>query len=211
VYRNVNYAILGELISQVSGSPYEQFVHDEILAPLGATSLAYAYDPLALETAATGYVPRWSPMRLALRLLVPDVARRIYRHAAGGLVSLEPYALDTAAIGGLIGAVRDFTPLLREMLDPTDGVLSAASKREMLTLQARGRAGIESRVGVGIGWKLGRVDGVEFWNHEGGGAGFCSETRLYPDAGLGIVILMNLSQSPGLSEVAHRICEMLRS
>jgi hypothetical protein len=94
------------------------------------------------------------------------------RHAV-----LEPYALDTAAIRGLIGPVRDFTPLLREMLDPNDGVLSAASKREMLRLQARGRAGIESSVGVG----------------------------------LGLVILMNLSQSPGLSEVAHRICEMLRS
>jgi len=115
-----------------------------------------------------------------------------------------------SVIGGLVGAAEDFLPLLREMLSEDDGVLQAASKREMLSLHSRGAAGIESRVGVGLGWKCGRVTDVEFWNHEGGGPGFCSELRLYPEADLGVVILLNHSQSAGLSRVCHRISERLR-
>jgi CubicO group peptidase (beta-lactamase class C family) len=100
--------------------------------------------------------------------------------------------------------------LLREMLSDDDGLLRASSKREMLTLQASGAAGIMSRDGVGLAWKLGTAGGVRFWNHEGGGPGFCSETRIYPSAGLGVVVLMNLSQSKRLSTVCHQLCETIR-
>ncbi|MCP5066355.1 MAG: beta-lactamase family protein [bacterium] len=209
-YRNVNYSILGELISRVGARPYEQFVQAEVLGPLAAEP-TFSYTKDNLERAATGYSPRFSPMRLALRLLLPRHSRPVFSRASGSLVAIQPFALDTAAIGGLIGTPADFIPLLREMLNPNDGVLTAASKREMLTTQANGAAGITSRIGVGIGWKLGRVHDVEFWNHEGGGPGFCSETRLYPADGLGMVILMNLSQSTRLSRIAHKICETLRT
>jgi D-alanyl-D-alanine carboxypeptidase len=208
-YRNVNYAILGELVSRTAGCAYDAFVRDAVLAPLGA-DLRFEYDVATLARAATGYLPRFSPVRLALRLLVPGVASRLYAGAAGRLVALRPYALDTAAIGGLLGDASAFAPLLREMLDPGDGVLTRASKREMLTMHAAGAAGVVSRVGVGLGWKLGRVGATEFWNHEGGGAGFCSETRLYPSARLGVVVLMNRSQSSRLSRLAHEMCEDVR-
>lgn len=208
-YRNVNYAILGEVIARVAGSPFEELVAREVFEPLGV-DLAFRYPSRGLEHAATGYLPRLSPMRLALRFLLPEVSKRLYGKPARGLVALAPYSLDTAAIGGIVGAVGEYLPLLREMLDPGDGLLTAASKREMLTLHARGPAGIVSREGVGLGWKLGRAAGTEFWNHEGGGAGFCSETRLYPEDGVGIVLLMNLTQSAKLSRIAHEVCERLR-
>lgn len=204
-YANVNYAILGELVSRVSGASYEDFVRGSLLAPLGA-DLGFADE----RGAAVGHEHHLSPMLFALRFLVPDVARRIRATRAGSLVTLTPYSLDSAAIGGLVGTASAFVPLLREMLTPADGVLRASSKSEMLTLHARGAAGVVSRDGVGLGWKRGTVGARTFWNHEGGGAGFCSETRLYLDAGLGVVILLNRSQSSGLSRVCHRICELLR-
>ena len=209
-YRNVNYAILGELISRVSGVPYEESIRKEILEPLGSKA-TYAYDPATIELAATGYMRRFDPMRLAFRLMAPATARRLYRRPTGAFMPLEPYALDTAAIGGLIGDVHDFVPLVREMLDPVDGVLKVATKREMLTRHSRGALGVVSREGGGLGWKRGIVGDVEYWNHEGGGAGFCSETRVYPSAGLGMVLLTNLSQTAGLSRVAHEVCEALRA
>ncbi|MDP3218202.1 MAG: serine hydrolase domain-containing protein [Deltaproteobacteria bacterium] len=206
-YGNVNYAILGELVSRLAGLPYEAFVRRELLDPLGA-DLSFE-DPGAAQN-AVGYVSRFSPMLLALRFLLPDVAGRIRAGRIGGLVALAPYSLDTAAIGGLVGTASGFLPFVREMLSPEDGVLRADSKREMLTLHSRGAAGVVSRDGVGLGWKRGTADGATFWNHEGGGAGFCSETRLYPDAGLGMVILINLSQSASVSRLCHRIAEHLR-
>lgn len=200
-YTNVAFAVLGELISRVCGAPYERFVREALLEPLGAE-----LDFEARASDAVGYVPRLSPMRLALRLLLPDVHRWVYAGVAKGFVALRPFALDTAAVGGLVGPVEAYLPLLGEMLSEEDGLLRASSKREMLTLQARGAAGVVSREGVGLGWKR----GPDFWNHEGGGPGFCTETRIYPRDALGVVILMNRPQTRGLSRACHELCEIIR-
>ena len=208
-YRNVNYALLGELISECSGVPYAEFVTRSVIEPLDA-DIAFTYLPGMLERQATGFMPRWSPVRPAMRWLMPGAHEWLTDAPHGRLMSLSPFGLDTAAIGGLVGSAPGFLPLLAEMLSGDDGLLRADSKREMLTAHAAGAAGIMSRDGVGLGWKRGLVDGVEFWNHEGGGPGFCTETRLYPSAGLGIVVLMNLSQSKRLSRACHELCESIR-
>lgn len=208
-YRNVNYAILGEVITRVSGLAYTEFVQQDVLRPLKVEA-AFDYDEHGLENVAVGTIPRCSPMRWLLRFLTPNAAVRMERARAGSVVSLAEFSLDTAAIGGLIGRATDFLPLATEMLSTEDGLLSAESKREMLTLQARGQAGIASAEGVGIGWKFGRRDGVEFWNHEGGGAGFTSEMRIYPAEDVAVVLMMNATQTKRLSWLAHEICEGVR-
>lgn len=209
-YRNVSFAILGQLITVASGVPYSGFVEGEILAPLKSTA-AFEYSQETRELSAVGTIGRFSPMRWLFRLFYPKVAKRIERSRHGALISLEEFALDTAAIGGLIGSATDFLPLAAEFLSEESGVLSPESRREMTTLQARGRAGIASSVGTGLGWKSGLVDGVLFWNHEGGGNGFTSETRIYPESSLAVVILMNATATPRLSWLAHEMCERIRA
>lgn len=208
-YRNVNYAILGELITRLSGVPYVDFVEYELLSAL-QSGAKFEYTDDMRQHAAVGYMPRFSLMRWLLRFMMPDVSRRLERARVGSLVPLNEYALDTAAIGGLLGGAEDFLAMASELLTSGDGVLSANSKREMLTLQSEGAAGIASKVGVGLGWKCGRRHGVEFWNHEGGGAGYTSETRIYLEDSVGVVILMNATQTKGLSLLADEICEVLR-
>ena len=177
--------------------------------PWGSVA-AFDYTTDTRQRAATGYLPRFEPMRWLLRFLMPGVPVRLEAGRDGALVRLHEYSLDTAAIGGLIGAAVDFLPLTAEMLTQDGGVLTARSKREMLTVHAHGAAGIASTVGVGLGWKFGRAGSTPFWNHEGGGAGFTSETPSYPDAGLGMVLLMNNTQTHRLSLVAHEVCELIR-
>ena len=79
----------------------------------------------------------------------------------------------------------------------------------MQTMVAVGAPGIESRLGMGLGWKFGRVGDRTFLNHEGGGAGFTSELRLYPAEGLGIVLAMNAMRMPATMRLAHEICETI--
>ncbi len=208
-YRNVNYALLAEVISRVAGEPYERFVHSALLSRWESDA-TFEVESVSTSRLSTGYVRRFDPMRLAARLLLGARGGRVFLESVGGFVSMRDFDLDTAGIGGLLGAASDFVPLISEFLSADDGILRADSKREMLTIHARGQAGIFSKVGVGIGWKYGEVSGTRFWNHEGGGPGYCTELRIYPDDELGFVVLMNQSQSRRLSRLAHELCELLR-
>jgi D-alanyl-D-alanine carboxypeptidase len=205
-YRNVNYALLGEVVSRVSGLGYEDYVRREVLEPL-AMQADFAYSDAARRNAATGYVDRWDPMRLLLAVLSPDTARRLYRERVNGLVELNDYRLDSAAIGGLVGSTVEFSRFLRAQLSGGGGVLTPESTHLMQQRVAWGVAGIASRAGVGLGWKLGEVDGRRFLNHEGIGAGFTAELRIYPEAGIGISLAMNGMRLPRTVRAAHEICE----
>ena len=206
-YRNVNFAILGEIVSRVSGVPYRDYVRRRVLAPLGSTA---DFDVAPFEgRMATGYLRRWDPTRALIHLRLRTVLPRLYGGRLGGVIALNDYNLASPSIGGLVGPVGAFAPFLRAHLNEGAPLLSAASARAMRTLVARGKAGIMSREGVGLGWKLGRAGDHPFLNHEGNGAGFSSELRLYPDAGLGVVMLMNLSSITGTLKLAHEVCERI--
>lgn len=205
-YRNVNYAILGELVTRVSGLEYREYVARHVLAPLGIEA-AFEITAAMRARRAAGYLERWDPMRLALRLLFPDLPRRLYRERAGALVELGEYTLGSAAIGGLVGSMPELAKFLVAQLSGGGAILSEASTWRMQTLVAEGAAGIASRSGIGLGWKIGRTDAHAFLNHEGGGAGFTSELRIYPEAGIGIALAMNVMRQPRTMWAAHRICE----
>jgi CubicO group peptidase (beta-lactamase class C family) len=206
-YRNANYALLGELIARIAGVPYETLVRTALLEPWGAHA---AFESAEVDDLATGYVRRLDPMRLAAPFLLGRRGAAVFDGRVGRYVALRRFDLDTAAAGGLIGVAADFAPLVAEFLGDADGVLRATTRRAMLTRVATGAVGVVSRDGVGLGWKRGDVDGVRFWNHEGGGPGFCSELRIYPERRLGFVVLTNLSQSRRLSRAIHAVCEQLR-
>lgn len=205
-YRNVNYALLGDVITRVSGLEYRDYVTEQVLAPLGMRVGYHLTDGMR-ERSATGYIGRWDPMRLALAWIFPDVPSRLYGNRVDGLLELKEYELATPAIGGLLGPMPEFGKFLRWQLAGGGEVLSPESTRRMQTPVAEGAAGIESRVGMGLGWKLGRVGERRFLNHEGGGAGFTSELRLYPAEGIGVALAMNVMRMPRTIRVAHRICE----
>jgi CubicO group peptidase (beta-lactamase class C family) len=209
-YRNVNYALLGEVVTRVSDTPYRDFVHTNLLAPLG---MDVAFDLTAEQrpSAATGYMRRWDPMRVVLRLAVPKAARGIYRGRVRSQVELNEYGLASAAIGGLVGSVTEFGRFLQAQLSSGGGILGRRSTELMQTMLAEGQPGIESRDGVGLGWKFGTARSGRFLNHEGGGAGFTSELRLYPEKGIGIALAMNAMRMPNTMRIAHAMCEALLS
>jgi D-alanyl-D-alanine carboxypeptidase len=209
-YRNVNFALLGELVSRTSGVPYVEHVTEQILKPLGMP-VAFTTTAAMRGDVSTGYVGAWDPLRIVAPWLVPSMSGHLFGARFAGLVEVRSVDLDTAAAGGLVGPVVGFLPFVKAQLGDGRPLLRAETLREMQTLSARGAAGVVARVGTGLGWKIGQVGETRFLNHEGGGPGFASETRLYPAEGLGIVVCMNRWLLSGRSHlVAHRICELLR-
>jgi D-alanyl-D-alanine carboxypeptidase len=199
------------VVSRVSGLPYRDYIRRHVLEPLSSDA-DFDVGAFAAKSLATGYLRRWDPARAMLRFLMPSTASRIYRGSPKrGLVALNSYNLSSSSIGGLIGSVGSFATFLQSQLRGGAPLLSPESTQLMQRLRVTGQAGIESKVGVGLGWKIGRVGDTAFMNHEGSGAGFTSELRLYPRERLGMVMMMNLSSFSKTMRVAHHVCERIRA
>lgn len=56
-YSNYGYALLGRIVTNVSGRPYQQYIMEEIMRPLGMTSTSYDVIASPQERRAIGY--RW--------------------------------------------------------------------------------------------------------------------------------------------------------
>jgi len=44
-----------------------------------------------------------------------------------------------------------------------------------------------------LGWFNGRLHGMEYFCHAGGGGGYYAELRLYPGLGVGSIVMLNSS------------------
>jgi CubicO group peptidase (beta-lactamase class C family) len=190
-YSNVGYLVLGRVLEAAAGEPFRDLVERTVLGPAGMTATGYRYAPAA--PFATGYVraPRLGDP--FVRALLPSGVVGA-RH--GAQLSLRPFLVDGAAYGGLVGPVSDAARLVRLHLrdGELDGrrVLSPSSAAQMRQVRWPGK-----RFDHGLGWfrsHVGDADRPEFVEHFGAGAGFWNAMRLYPAAGLGMIVMANTTQ-----------------
>lgn len=186
-YSNLGYTIAALAVSRAVGRPLEEFVRDELLAPLGLSSTFFdSAVPPGIDR-AVGYS----------------------LDENGAWVGYPPQASDAfAGAGGIMSTVRDLatwvTWLGSALRPPRDGdvaVLSRASRRELQRMHipyepsvALGPAG-DMQLTVG-GYALGLVISADlhrgtFIHHSGGLPGFVLHMRWHPDSGHGIVVLTN--------------------
>ena len=71
-YSNYGFAILGRIVSRVSGLPYKQYVAANILEPLGMTSTTLEPNEVAPDRLAHGY--RWEDKQWKEEPQLPDGA-----------------------------------------------------------------------------------------------------------------------------------------
>jgi CubicO group peptidase (beta-lactamase class C family) len=185
VYSNLNYMLLGAIIEAASGDTYESYVTDHILQPLGMFHTAFVYTPGLAERASAGTLPivhYYTPLLPALL-----DASALIRQRQGKLFWLNRVYVDATPSTGLIGSAPDVARFMLAYLGhgALDGrrILQPESIR-LLTETAP----IDGR---GLGWVVGAMSGLQFLEHWGGGPGFATFMRLYPDRGLGIAVLAN--------------------
>lgn len=190
-YSNLGYLLLGEIISAVSRQPFESYVRQAILTPLDMDHTGFVHHPD--REPATGYVtmPRGLGPAVA-RLLPPGIVGSQYgRHRA-----LLPFYVEGASYGGLVGDAVDASRIASLHLG--DGtyagrrVISAAAARRMRQITTPGKP-----FDLGQGWfrsPAHRTGATNHAEHLGAGGGYFNVMRIYPDHGIGIVIMTNTTR-----------------
>ncbi len=115
-YSNYGFAILGRIVSRVSGKPYDEYVTENILRPLGMTSTTLHPSKVPPGRLAIGY--RWEDARWKEEPALP--------HGSFG------------AMGGMLTTVSDLGRYVGALLGafpprdgPETGPIARASLREM--------------------------------------------------------------------------------
>jgi CubicO group peptidase (beta-lactamase class C family) len=173
-YSNLGYQLLGEIVHRASGTPYPDYVQQEILTPLAMPDTAF--DPVggALAVrAATGYSGR----------------------SFSDELSIAPEMTICWAEGGLWSTVEDLARWISFQLrahadDPQDSpVLAAAALREMH--KPRYLSDEQWTEAWGITWYGVRKDNVTWVQHSGGLHGFTSNACFDREHKVGAIVLLN--------------------
>lgn len=192
-YSNLGYLVLGEVVSEVAGVRYEEYVREDILVPLEMNHTGFSYPELARREAATAYQPLWRPLTPLFKAAFP---RGIVGPRYGRYVTFNPFYVNGAAYGGLVGGVDE---AIRFVLLHLNGgqangtrLLSPESIAMMQRITPRG-----GKRDFGLGWFRSREVAQRrpaFVEHLGGGAGFWNVMRLYPEESLGVVMMGNTTR-----------------
>lgn len=188
-YSNLGFATLGRVVGIVSGQSYQHYITESILKPLQMNDARWEYSEVPKEKLALGY--RWEDEQWKEEPMLHDGSY--------------------GAMGGLICSVDDFSKYVAFHLaawpprnEEESPIIKRSSLREMHQLQVLGglfpdnrtRSGERCAALSGYGYGLGyRQDckGIVSIRHGGGLPGFGSEWRFYPEYGIGIVSLSNLT------------------
>lgn len=186
-YSNVGYALLGRIVTNVSGKPYDQYIMGEIMRPLGMNDTRYEVRDAPMARTAVGY--RWENEAWSPEPVLP--------HGVFG------------AMGGVQTSANDYVKWMTFLLDawpardgPETGPVKRASVRELsqglnfpMIVKRPGleegqscsyantyAMGMNASQDCDLGFALG---------HSGGYPGYGSNLLLLPDQGVGLFVFAN--------------------
>lgn len=186
-YSNLSSWLLGRVVEEASGRPYQDYVRAELLDRLGLPPAEIGFTIPAPGRHAKGYLPRWSFLALARPFLVDG---KFIGEAEGPWLHVKDNYLDGAAFGGLVTSARAVGRFLQDQLADRSALLGPEGRR---LLEERQRDAAGRPIEMTLGWHVADRDPPCLFK-EGGGAGFHAEMRLYPAARLGTVVIANSSR-----------------
>ena len=187
-YSNTGYALLGNIISQVSGIPYQDYITQNILEPLGMNETYWEFDDIPADKLVHGY--RWEDEEWKGEPMLHDGSY--------------------GSMGGLFTTIEDFSKYVSYHLDawparndPETGPVRRSTVREMqyatfprLSTDSEdyNNNPCSSLVGYGFGLRTTRFcNGIWQVGHGGALPGFGSNYVFYPDYGIGLMAFGNLT------------------
>ncbi len=206
-YSNLGFALLGKIITKVSGKRYQDYIRDNIWKPLGMKTSEWEYGNVAPERLAHGY--RWLNETWNEEELLHDTQDGSW-----------------GAMGSMISSIEEFANYIAFHLsawppnnEKDNGPIKRSSVREMhhpwryngfnsnYKYPGGRTCPIVSAYAYGLGWTK-DCEGRIVIAHSGGLPGFGSQWRIMPDYGIGVVAFANRTYA-GFSSVNLRVLDTI--
>ena len=206
-YSNTGYALLGQILTNVSGKSYDAYIQDSLLRPLGMTASTYDVRTIPAERRAVGY-SRIGEAWVEAPALGPGVF---------------------GAMGGLAVSANDYAKYVAWVLDawpPRDGaddpILKRSTRREIV--EGSNFPAVVSRTDKAdpAGCDRARVYGMAmisyadcvlgpYFTHSGGLPGYGSNVLFMPERGVGVFAFANVTYAPASDFVREAAIELVKS
>ncbi len=173
-YNNAGFGVAGAIIEKVTGRPYEEVLHDLVLAPLGlAHSYLYSGDVM-VHRFAVGHALNGDAPQVAAPWVLPR-----YVYPVGALVCRAEDLLQYARFHLGDGLTLD-----------GERLLTAESVAAMQTPQVT----VWDKESWGLTWSINDTYGARLVGHGGGTKGQVSRLTLVPQHDFALVIFTNADQ-----------------
>jgi D-alanyl-D-alanine carboxypeptidase len=192
-YSNLGYWLLSKVVEQTSGISYCEYVRQNILAPLGLSSKDLGCLIPEPKNHAVGYIERFSWMNMLLQFMAPGF---VFSDAEKGWRAFATLYMNGPAYGGLIGTARGWGIFLQDQLMGESKILSESVRNLYYETQKSDTAG---KLGMTLGWHIGTLSDISYLSKPGGGPGYSSNLRIYPQKSIATVWLRNrmeISEAP---------------
>jgi CubicO group peptidase (beta-lactamase class C family) len=171
-YSNYGYTLLGMVIESVSGQPYNKYVIEHIIKPLGIKNTGPEYTPTIDDKLVTGYTRA-------------DINKK----------RLPIAQVDTRAMAsatGFYGTGEDLCTYFTALMVGSNRLLSDESKKEMQRVQWHAKTpGEYSHADYGLGLEIEYLDKRQTFGHGGGFPGHITSSIADPKDELVVVVLTN--------------------
>lgn len=174
-YTNHGFAALGQVVEDVTGEPFDQYLRASVFDPLGMDHTDLVRSARVRGRLASGYVMR-----------------------SHGLAAVADFAVPTAAGCGAYSTPGDIARYIAALLqggtNHHGSVLKPETVASMFEPHYRPDPGV---AGMGLGFEPGEADGHRTVGKGGILSGFLSAILLAPDDGVGVVVLGNTGRLDG--------------
>lgn len=173
-YCNSGFNLAGAIIEKILDMPFEQAMHEKVLAPLGLDHSFFFASQAIVYPVAVGHVET--------------------EPGSGTLEVARAYQLPRAVnpAGGIIATVADLLGFAKFHIDSgkvgDEQVMSPESTAAMQEIQTSAANFAQS---WGLGWDINDFDGVRVVGHGGSTNGFQARLTVVPSQGYAIAILTN--------------------
>ncbi|HEY6420179.1 MAG TPA: serine hydrolase domain-containing protein [Candidatus Binataceae bacterium] len=170
-YANHGFATLGQLVEDISGQPFASYMTENVFHALGMEHTSHLRDERVREALAQGY-----------------------RMTRRGLKPIRYAEIIVAPAGSVFSSIDDMAKYVLALLSAGANEHGRVLRAETLAMMMTPQYEIDPRMAAqGLGFMLGKDEGLKLVGHDGGLPGFSSAMWLAPERSVGVLLFANSS------------------